>query len=467
MLQHQRVRLFLALMLFYGLVLTVSASTPFFWDTILTSTIADWFYQNGIVNLIPPTLLDAGHPVFFQLYLSAMWKVFGQNLVVSHWAMAPFLALLAWASTALISRLIDDRAMQWIAVLLIALHPFLLTQSTMVSYDIAMVAFFAAGLLAAAEKRPSLLAFAVLGISLLSIRGQLMGLGMVAGYLLAHRHQWRTILPAIGLWLLFVVGWNGYHLWQTGWMISSPSEHWTAQRSFANPEVVFRNIIGIARGFVDYGTAVLSITAILSGFLHFRKHRPTRAMAAVLIVSICTLSILVVSMLPFSNPIGHRYWMGLHLVLIVWTISNIAKWPQKWWMVGMLALAFGSGHWWLHPEHRSNGWDVTLAHLPYHENRKVLLQELEANDLSMESVASAFPLFCSTQQTDLSPGDRMSDLSEVDVENVEVLIYSPICNDISTSERENWFNSHHLVYIIGSANAPTRIEVYKRKAAGR
>jgi hypothetical protein len=304
--QNQRFQLLSALGLFYGLVLMVSASTPFFWDTILTSTIADWFYQNGIGNLIPPTLLDAGHPVFFQLYLSGMWKVFGQNLIVSHWAMAPFLALLAWASTALVSRLIDDRAMQWIAVFLIALHPFLLTQSTMVSYDIAMVAFFATGLLATAEQRRFLLGFAVLGLSMLSIRGQLMGLGMVIGYLLAHRHQWKTVLPALGLWILFVIGWNGYHFLQTGWMFSSPSEHWTAQRSFANPEVVFRNIIGIARGFVDYGTAALTIMAIVSGFLHFKKHRPTRAMAAVLIVSIVTMAILVVSMLPFSNPIGHR-----------------------------------------------------------------------------------------------------------------------------------------------------------------
>jgi 4-amino-4-deoxy-L-arabinose transferase-like glycosyltransferase len=152
------------------------------------------------------------------------------------------------------------------------------------------------------------------------------------------------------------------------------------------------------------------------------------------------------------------------LVLIIWTISNISKWPRKWWVVGLLVAAFTSGHWWLYPENRSNGWDVTLAHLPYHENRKALLQELEANGLSMESVASAFPLFCSTQQTDLIPGDRMSDLSEVKIEDMEVLIYSPICNDISTSENKNWFKSHHLVYIIGSAHAATRIEVYRRKS---
>lgn len=461
--QNQRFKLFSALCLFYGIVLIVSASTPFFWDTILTSTIADWFYQNGSAKLIPPTLLDAGHPVFFQLYLSTMWKAFGQNLAVSHWAMAPFLALLAWSSTALISRLIANQMMQWVAVLLIAIHPFLLTQSTMVSYDIAMVGFFATGLLATAERRHILLAFAVLGISMLSIRGQVMGLGMVLGYLLSHRHQWKTGMPALGLWLFFVAGWNGYHFIQTGWMFSSPSDHWTGQRSFADAGVMLRNMIGIARGFIDYGTVVLSLTAVISCFLHFRKHRPDRAMAAVLIAGTCTLSILILSMMPFSNPIGHRYWMGLHLVLIVWTISNIASWPHKWWIVGILLIAFGSGHWWLYPEERSNGWDVTLAHLPYHENRKQLLQDLQDNDQPMQSIGSAFPLFCSTQQTDLISGNRLQDVSEVDIKDLEVLVYSPICNDISEEEKEVWGKSHRLEYTIGGNQAATRIEVYRRK----
>src|SRR5690606_34512235 len=123
--------------LFYALVLLFAMRLPFFWDTILTSTVADWFYQNGIGNGIAPVVWDAGHPTFFQLYLAGAWKILGQNLAVSHWIMAPFLVLMVWAYVQLLQLLVQNRKGQWMGLVLLLIHPFVLTQSMLVSYDIA------------------------------------------------------------------------------------------------------------------------------------------------------------------------------------------------------------------------------------------------------------------------------------------------------------------------------------------
>ena len=80
--------------IFYLIVVIGSSSIPFFWDSILTSSVAQWFYDNGIQQGIAPIIWDAGHPTFFQIYLSLTWKIFGKSLMVSHISMLPFLWLM-------------------------------------------------------------------------------------------------------------------------------------------------------------------------------------------------------------------------------------------------------------------------------------------------------------------------------------------------------------------------------------
>jgi hypothetical protein len=464
--QNQGCSLLLVALLFNAILLCASASHPFFWDTILTSTIADWFYQHGTATFIPPTDLDAGHPPFFQLYLSLCWQLFGQNLAVSHWAMAPFLALLAWAAVNLILLFIHRKLLQWLSLLLVLLHPFLLTQSMMVSYDIAMLAFFAVALLATARQSAFLLTIAVLGLSALSLRGQIMGAGVLLGYVLAHRHIWKSAVPAIVVWCILFTGWHGYHFLQTGWMISTPSSHWNTQRGFADGSTIISNMIGIIRGFIDYGTIGLTLTALLSSVLAFRFRRPNRPSSAILIVGILTWTILVLAMLPFKNPIGHRYWMSFHFLMIILTVHHLSQFRFAVPVILFIATGFITGHFWLYPENRSNGWDVTLAHLPYHKNRHALLKEMQSQGWDMKGAGSAFPLFCSTQQTDLSPGKRMSDVSEVEYRQLNQLIYSPICNDINKEQLQAWKTSHTLSKVIGDISSPSRIEIYTKNSPG-
>src|SRR6056297_623499 len=63
----------------------------FFWDNIVQLSVpANWYFENGISKFFLPDEITTGHPKFAGLYLSLIWKIFGKNIAVSHWALSPF-----------------------------------------------------------------------------------------------------------------------------------------------------------------------------------------------------------------------------------------------------------------------------------------------------------------------------------------------------------------------------------------
>ena len=81
-----------------GIVLAIVVNVfswhlPFFWDTILTSTITQHFYEYGFGNFISPSQYDAGHPPFFYIYVTGFYHIFGKNLFAAHLSILPFTIL--------------------------------------------------------------------------------------------------------------------------------------------------------------------------------------------------------------------------------------------------------------------------------------------------------------------------------------------------------------------------------------
>ena len=86
-------------------------------------------------------MVDSGHIPFLGYYLSILWHLFGKTLLVSHLAMVPFL-LLYLLFTFKISNILDSQNSLFIWMLFL-FEPCLLTQSTLVSPDLLLMAGFA------------------------------------------------------------------------------------------------------------------------------------------------------------------------------------------------------------------------------------------------------------------------------------------------------------------------------------
>jgi hypothetical protein len=450
---QQERQMLLAGTLFYGLITLLTSTTPFFWDTILTSTIAHWFYDHGTGNLIVPEIWDAGHPPFFQLYLTGLWKIFEPSLSLSHWAMFPFLMLMVYSFSQLACTLTENKEARWLGLIFLLLHPHVMTQSTLVSYDVLHVAFFLTALLAGLKEDKWLLALAVAGLAAISLRGQITGISLVLVFGVLNRKNIFRLLPALIASLIFTAGWHGYHYHQTGWMISTPSTTWEGQRGLISLLGAIDNAKGIIRGLVDYGALMTTVLGI-GGFI-VRMRRTDAVSKKLLIVTSATFLILVISLLPFSNPIAHRYFLSFHSILALLSGIYIIELKVKKWLTLQVFIIMLSGHWWLYPERKSNGWDVTMAHYPYHQNRSALFHDLEHK----QEVASAFPLFCSLQQTDLlTDNERLKDISQASTDSFRYVAWSRVCNDMRDIDLKR-MGEPIKVY----GKGPTSIRLYSSK----
>lgn len=421
---------------FYVLVFAFSCQQPFFWDTLLTSTIADWFYENGFQNFIVPLKWDAGHPVFFQALLTICWKIFGKSLVVSHAMMLPFLLLMMAGFVKLIFHLPMNTIGRRIGFLLFLAHPYLLTQSFLVSYDVLQVAGILWAVNGILLRRYFVLSASLLLLSALSLRAEIMAitLMMIALYFEIIKKDRKTLsiilayFPAIAL----IAFWHIYHFIQSGWMIFSPSESWEGQRDIAGWKQMLTQSIGLARGFADEGMLLLSIAFALSFFYWWKKRSEFQFLSSIYLIIVILVAIHALMIIPFSNPAGHRYFMGIHVLMIVpvAAILSTFRWANFGFVI--LLLGFISGHWWIYPSGISNGWDVTLQHLHYHHARKALYNEISERKIPVEDIASGFPLFVSEHQAQLSGStQRMQDITTMDSISTPYIAWSNVCNDFS------------------------------------
>lgn len=447
--------------IFYLIITICSFNIPFFWDTILTSSVAQWFYDNGIQQGIAPIIWDAGHPTFFQIYLDFAWKVFGKSLIVSHLAMLPFLWLMMICFVYLLQKINISTTAKTLGLILFLTHPYILTQSTLVSYDIVQIGFFLVSVIGILENKKLILVIGLWGLSACSVRGQIVAMLCLSSYCVIYFKNWKQFLPIIIIAITPIIAWHLYHYSVTGWMISTPSTTWESQRSFANPHQLLSNVIGITRGFVDYGIIALSLLFLFTLY-QTRKTKWNNIEKQLLIILIIVFVGMNGSMIFFSNPIGHRYFMIIHVVIILLIVSRLEQIENFQFLSFIVFTAFLSGHFWLYPNGRSNGWDVTLKYISYEKNRSQFWDYLIENNISSQEIESAFPLFCSLKQTNLTKGERLLDINEISEKDSKYIAYSSVCNDMKSFINIDENPNYELVKKFGKSH--TAIFLYKKAA---
>lgn len=371
----------------------------FFWDTLLYSRQADWYLGTGFTSLVVPENIDAGHPPLFSLYLALCFKLFGQHIAVAHFAMLPLLVGLMWQSLRIGRRLLPE-GLGWTALVFLLLEPTILAQSSLVSPDIALLFLYLLGVNAILDQKHGYLALAVAAMALISLRGTFMSASLLLSQLLLARFgiiprlSYRAILPYLPGALLFL-GWMILHRNETGWLFGAPAGTYGGHRAFAGLGGIMRNAMLISWRILDYGRIFLWIPLLLWFFeLLFEKGAFRRSDKTLWILLLVPLIVLSLFFLPFSNPIGHRYYMvvfffGGMLVIRAWD-----EWKgRKAHLLGGLLISAGllSGHFWVYPSTIAQGWDATLAHQHWYSLRQQADDWVEELGLSERDICSDFP----------------------------------------------------------------------------
>ena len=394
-------RFFLIFGGFFLLWNIISWRFPFFWDTILNSKIAEHYLYNGFGRLIPPESLDAGHPPFFSVYLAMLWKLFGRSLAVSHLAMLPFILGIVIQYANLARRFLPPRALIF-AMLLLVLEPTLLAQSSMISGDLILLFGILLAINASLEGKTWKLGLALLLMAAVSLRG-VMGLGVIFvcdfGYHFLFKERklpWKHLIAYFAVGFL-ILGWFGWHWKVQGWAVSPPPETYGTHREILGLKGMLRNIAVTGWRFLDFGKVGLwLLMGIMVGIGLIRKWRPKPTLKPLIFLFLASTTSYLLLFMPFSNPIGHRYFLFSFLLfslLVAYALHKIKLKPLKWGGFSVLAILLLTGHLWIYPQPISQGWDSSLAHLAYFPLRHQMDEYvLNHPDLDPEKIVTDFPM---------------------------------------------------------------------------
>jgi hypothetical protein len=443
---------------------------PFFNDTILFSRIAHWFYDNNFQSFILPENLDTGNQPFFCAYIALLWKVFGKSLEVSHLAMFPFVIGIVIQYYKLALRFVKPDLLPY-AMLLLVVEPTLMAQSTQVIIDIPLVFFYLTGVNAILNNKRILLLLVIFGLGLTNLRG-IMGIGwlvctdvlinckIIKQSLSCFLILLSTYIPAGILTLLWFI----YHHSQVGWVLIQPNE-WHGHRELQSLTGIIKNACVVIWRFFDYGKVVLWLFLSIGLFINYKKKINLSANDKLLLIIILTpLFGWVICFVPFSNPIGHRYFMLINLLLLLPVAQQFNHLKTRAVKIGVMLLFvifIGLAQLLPYPERFANGWDSTITYTRYFKARDEMRDYIISQNINQKEIATGFPSNAAYEFSNL-------DNSTVEYANkyfgginaYKYVIKSNINNDFKNNEIEDLHQ--HWVLVKEFSSFPVYIKLYKK-----
>ncbi|MEM8527391.1 MAG: glycosyltransferase family 39 protein [Bacteroidota bacterium] len=438
--------------LFTFLVFWLIKDYPFFWDTIqLGSKHAHFYYENDFRSFLLPQNIDSGHPPFFGLYLALLWKLFGQTLAVSHFAILPFTLLSIYVVNKIGDYFLGKKKGIWL-ILLILVDPTFAAQNILVSPDAILMSCFLLGILAIIKRRDWLLVLAALGLAMVSMRGMMVVLVLyvlkvyeswqVSDIFGGVRHLFKNGLVFIPSGLL-ALAFLGYHYYATGWIGYHENSPWATSFERVDFKGFLKNIGILGWRLVDFGRVFVMLPLIVLLSLKFtRKINPLRnqkfTFLAVLLIS--SVILLTPSLLIHKYLTAHRYLLpvffacSLFLLYLVFNHQTQGNKSIKNILLPIIFFGLFSGNFWIYPPKIAQGWDATLSHLPYYDLRAEMMDHIKEEQLDFQKIGSVFPEVGARKFRELNGIEE--GFSQADLNNQDHIFYSNVMNDFSDEEVE-------------------------------
>ena len=431
------------LSLFFFIWTFLSRNNPFFWDGILNAKIATFYLETKFAYLVPPERIDAGHTPGFNLYLALVWKVFGRSLWASHLAVLPILIGVAVQWVKLCKRYLSESGF-WIGVAFLLVEPAFLTQSFLVSPDVALVFFYFLAMNGILEHRRWMISLAVIGLAFSSFRGVLMLVPVFIFDLYIHRTTlkdiWKQgILTYIPVSVL-ILSWFWLHIQVQGWLISPPAETYGDHRKMVSLYEFLRNVGIFGWRMLDNGRFALWVAVLGVATYHYRSILAyIKEKQEVLFLFVLPTGFFLLLLTPFSNPIGHRYLMVCFLLFVLNADQLFEQWvsTRTKLTVFLICMALNfSGHFWVYPDTVAKGWDAMLSHVSWYSARQEMIDFVQAEGLTPGEICTGFPNITGKEFTDLLPKENWSFVGKEDVgfDQCPYIIQSNIFNGFSDAE---------------------------------
>ncbi|MBN2743419.1 MAG: hypothetical protein JXR39_05945 [Marinilabiliaceae bacterium] len=411
-----------------------SAYTGMFWDNVTQIfKLSNWLYTNGLSNLIFPNEFDPGIPPTIPLLFATTWKIFGQSLIVSHILMWPFIWGLLWQLLRLCDYFINNKKYNiWIYCLIIA-DPSFSSMLVLVNYEVIQYFLFFGAINSILNTESKSKTIFLFFLSIISLRSMMLCASVfLFDISINYNSLKQTIKKTYNFLIPYLIGalpaiiFLFCHYRIKGWVFGNADSPWAECGTMVDINSFLWNIIVLIHRMADFGRIFLWGTIF---FLLITLDRNkiyqgnTKIQLKLLITSIVIIG---GTSLMINNPMGHRYFIASYIIFALITgnfiINNIKR---KKLTLSILIIGLISGNLWVYPPKISQGWDSTLAHLPYWNLRREIIKEMDEKGIPIENTASFFPNKTTVHSIDLN-GDNRSFIHFSG--NEEYVFYSNVYN---------------------------------------
>lgn len=401
---------------FVTVLLLLNVNNGFFWDTVLYgSKIPNYYYSNNFSHLLLPDELDSGHIPAFGIYIAAIWQIFGRTLLASHLSMLPFALGIVWQVYLLCSRFVNPKYVGF-ALLLVIIDPSLLSQLTLVSPDVPLVFFFLLAVNAVLKNSRWIFALSIMFLFMMSLRGMtlsvcLLFLDLYLNVNFKTRIQTlfsallkRSLLYFPGL--LVALFYYSYHFHQKGWLMYHADSPWVDNYKLVGTAGFLFNIGLFGWRLLDFGKIGVWLVFILLVLRYRKLVFKTAETRLLFFLCICLMVLMPLNLLWAKNLLAHRYFIPIYVIFsllcarVLFSDFVNNKWRNFLSAIWLIAIL--SGNFWIYPPKIAEGWDSTLAHLPYYELRHEAIAYLDKQQIPLKQVQSFFPNCNTLDQIDLN-----------------------------------------------------------------
>ncbi|MBS3738739.1 hypothetical protein [Mesohalobacter halotolerans] len=405
------------------IIVGLSIYTGIFWDNItFVSAMGNALYNNGVLNWLSiSNQIDPGHPPTLATLLAFFWKLLGKSLWISHLVILPFVYGLLLQLYNFVHHIVNHKRLSLFAFLLVLADPTLLAQLVTVNPEAIQLFFFFLSLNAVLNNNKTLKVIGLVGLSLVLYRGMMLGFGIFLIDILQHSYYHKQTLKSflnkqnILVYILSSIPALIYILWRLvmkGWLISNPHQPWGNALDYSSESGFLwnfgRNIGMLVHRYIDFGRVSVIIFIII--VLIWFRNKISDKIKLLLFMAISSVVAIIITSLFINNPMGHRYFIPSYLLLsltaFVLIEENISKVKTKSVLYAFLLISLISGNFFIYPDKISQGWDASLAHLPYWELRESAINYLDDNDIKINHTETFFPNNTSIDAVELNGDER-------------------------------------------------------------